>query len=134
MPFLNELGIEINSGIKKDRGEGVNGINNKYVKKTDKDKEKISKQEVYHVAKLARLKLTESEALKYQKDLNSILTYVDSLKELDTENVRPMSHGMDIKNVWREDLQVEEKKPEDLLSNAPMREGKYFKVPKILEG
>ncbi len=96
--------------------------------------ERISPDHVRHIAKLARLKLTDSEVLLYQKDLNSILEYVETLRELDAENVRPMSHVIPMKNVWREDKPGKAGKPEELLSNAPAREKGFFKVPKIMEG
>jgi aspartyl-tRNA synthetase len=95
---------------------------------------RISKKQVLHVAKLARLKLSKTEVDGYRKDLNAILEYVQTLEKLDTDNVRPMSHVLEIKNVWREDVSVGEKETETLLENAPMREENYFKVPKILEG
>jgi aspartyl-tRNA synthetase len=96
--------------------------------------ERISLDHVRHIAKLARLKLTDSEVLLYQKDLNSILEYVETLRELDAENVRPMSHVIPMKNVWREDKPGKAGKPEEILSNAPSREKDFFKVPKIIEG
>jgi aspartyl/glutamyl-tRNA(Asn/Gln) amidotransferase C subunit len=89
---------------------------------------------VKHIAKLARLKLTDSEVLLYQKDLNSILEYVETLRDLEAENVRPMSHVIPMKNVWREDKPGKAGKPEEILSNAPEREKDFFKVPKIIEG
>jgi aspartyl-tRNA synthetase len=96
--------------------------------------ERISPDHVRHIAKLARLKLTDSEVLLYQKDLNSILEYVETLRELEAENVRPMSHVIPMKNVWREDKPGKAGKPEEILSNAPTREKDFFKVPKIIEG
>lgn len=96
--------------------------------------ERVSMDHVRHIAKLARLKLSESEALLYQKDLNSIIEYVETLRELDAENVRPMSHVIPMQNVWREDKPGKAGKPEEILSNAPKREKDFFKVPKIIEG
>ncbi len=96
--------------------------------------ERISLDHVRHIAKLARLKLTDSEVLLYQKDLNSILEYIETLRELDAENVRPMSHVIPMKNVWREDKPGKAGKPEEILANAPAREKNFFKVPKIIEG
>lgn len=96
--------------------------------------ERVSMDHVRHIAKLARLKLSESEALLYQKDLNSIIEYVETLRELDAENVRPMSHVIPMQNVWREDKPGKTGKPEEILSNAPKREKDFFKVPKIIEG
>jgi len=98
------------------------------------ESERISPDRVKHIAKLARLKLTDSEVLLYQKDLNSILEYVETLRGLDAENVRPMSHVIPMKNVWREDKPGKAGKPEEILSNAPAREKDFFKVPKIIEG
>jgi aspartyl-tRNA synthetase len=131
---LDELGLEIKSGVKGDLVREAGKMVNDFSKDLSRGDERISMDEVFHVAKLARLTLSESEAAKYQKDLNSILNYVESLEELDTEGVTPMSHVLDIKNVWKEDRPSKKKKDDDLLSNAPMREKGYFKVPKILEG
>jgi len=96
--------------------------------------ERISPDHVKHIARLARLKLTDSEVLLYQQDLNSILEYVETLRELEAENVRPMSHVIPMKNVWREDKSGKAGKPEEILTNAPDREKDFFKVPKIIEG
>ena len=95
--------------------------------------EKIFEKEVRHVAKLARLNLSGSEVEAYKKDLNSILTYVETLEELDTKGIKPMSHVMDTRNIWREDIPTDTGKPEDLLSNAPLKEKGCFKVPRILD-
>lgn len=127
---LDELGIAIVSGSMA-HGQGTASKEGK--EDEDIRKEKITREEVDHVAKLARLKLSESEAERYKEDLNSILDYVDTLKELDTENVQPMSHVLDIKNVWRDDEPDKNKDTESLLKNAPSREKDFFKVPKILE-
>ena len=78
--------------------------------------------------------MTDDEAVSYQKDLNDILAYVETLDELDTENVEPMSHVLEIKNVWREDKAGKSDKKESILSNAPVREGDYYRVPRIIQG
>ncbi len=130
---LDELGLEIKSVAKGDVVREAGKMVNDFRIDLSIGDERISMDEVFHVAKLARLTLSESEAAKYQKDLNSILNYVESLEELDTEGVSPMSHVLDIKNVWKEDRPSKKKKDDDLLSNAPIREKGYFKVPKILE-
>jgi aspartyl-tRNA synthetase len=96
--------------------------------------ERISISRVRHIAKLARLKMSESEADTFQNDLNSILDYVETLRQIDTQNVRPMSHVLKLSNVWREDKPGTPRRSDALLSNAPQREGDYFKVPKIIEG
>jgi aspartyl-tRNA synthetase len=96
--------------------------------------ERISRGEVKHVAKLARLKITDPEADAYQKELNAVLQHFEALQELDTENVEPMSHVLEMKNVWREDEPRKSSRAESLMANAPEEESGYFKVPKILEG
>ena len=93
----------------------------------------ISLAHVQHIAKLARLKLTDEEAALYRKDLNSILDYVETLRTLNTESVRPMSHVLPVTNVWRDDKPGKSSLKESILSNAPAKEGDYFKVPKIIE-
>ncbi|MCK4262278.1 Asp-tRNA(Asn)/Glu-tRNA(Gln) amidotransferase subunit GatC [bacterium] len=94
---------------------------------------KISKKDVEHVAKLARLRLAEEEKEKFGKQLSEILEYVKKLNELDTEKVEPTSHVVPLKNVMREDEVRPSLPVEDVLRNAPVREGKYFKVPKIIQ-
>jgi aspartyl-tRNA synthetase len=103
---------------------------------TDEDKktEKITEGEVRHVARLARLSLEEKEVEQYKSDLNSILKYVEILEELDTENIAPMHHVLEMKNVWREDEVKDAQKSGEILNNAPAREEGYIKVPRILEG
>ena len=102
--------------------------------KTALKRERISTDEVRHVAKLARLSMTDEETEKYRDDMNSVLDYVAALEDLDTTDIAPMSHVLDIKNVWRDDIPVERDNPRELLNNAPEREEAYYKVPKILEG
>jgi aspartyl/glutamyl-tRNA(Asn/Gln) amidotransferase subunit C (EC 6.3.5.-) len=67
---------------------------------------KIGKEEVKHIAKLARLGLSEREIEKYQKELSKILDYIEKLKEIDVSNVEPTFHPLKIKNVVREDAQL----------------------------
>ena len=94
---------------------------------------KISKEEVEHVALLARLKFSETEKERFTTQLNSILEYMDKLKELDTSRVEPTFHAVAQKNVFRED-QVLPSSPQDLtLSNAPDGDRGFFRVPKIIE-
>ncbi len=95
----------------------------------------ISKAEVKHIAKLARLGLTEKEVEKYQKELSKILDYIEKLKEVDISKIEPASHSVLIKNVMRKDIAI--KKPENqeskkLLELAPETKNGYLKVKKIL--
>ena len=91
----------------------------------------ITKDDVRHVAKLARLELTEEETEKYSKQLGDILKYVEQMNEVDTTNVEPMSHAIPVVNVMREDKVVSEQTKEELMANAPAKEDGCFRVPKI---
>jgi aspartyl-tRNA(Asn)/glutamyl-tRNA(Gln) amidotransferase subunit C len=94
---------------------------------------KISKQEVEHVARLARLELSEQDKDRLTDQLSNILTYVEKLNELDTKGVEPTSHVLDISNVMRDDLPGESLPQERALSNAPDKAAGHYKVPKIIE-
>jgi aspartyl-tRNA(Asn)/glutamyl-tRNA(Gln) amidotransferase subunit C len=94
---------------------------------------KISKQEVEHVAKLARLELSEQEKDKLTDQLSNILTYVETLNSLDTKGVEPTSHVLDIKNVMRDDVAMQGLTQEQALANAPDKAAGHYKVPKIIE-
>jgi aspartyl-tRNA(Asn)/glutamyl-tRNA(Gln) amidotransferase subunit C len=94
---------------------------------------KISKQEVEHVAKLARLELSEQEKEKLTDQLSNILTYVETLNSLDTKGVEPTSHVLDLKNVMRDDVAVPGLTQEQALANAPDKASGHYKVPKIIE-
>jgi aspartyl-tRNA(Asn)/glutamyl-tRNA(Gln) amidotransferase subunit C len=93
----------------------------------------IDEQQVRHVAHLSRLKLSGEETARFSRELSVILEYVDQLNRLDTGHVEPMAHPLPIRNAVRAD-QVEPSIPvEDALSNAPQREGSFFRVPKVLD-
>ena len=94
---------------------------------------KISKKEVEHVADLARLELKEEDKEKFTEQLSDILTYVEKLNELDTENTEPTSHVLTIENVFKEDKTKDSLSSDDALANSPEREHKHFKVPKIVD-
>jgi aspartyl-tRNA(Asn)/glutamyl-tRNA(Gln) amidotransferase subunit C len=94
---------------------------------------KISKQEVEHVAKLARLELSEQEKEQLTDQLSNILTYVETLNSIDTTGVEPTSHVLDIKNVMRDDVAVPGLTQEQALANAPDKAAGHYKVPKIIE-
>jgi len=94
---------------------------------------KITKQEVEHVALLARLKFSEAEKERFTLQLNGILEYMEKLQELDTGQVDPTFHAVARRNVFRED-QVLPSAPQDLsLGNAPDGDRGFFRVPKIIE-
>lgn len=91
----------------------------------------ITIKDVEHVAKLARLELTEEEKEKFTKQLGDVLKYVEQMNEVDTAEVKPMAHAFDFVNVMREDSVVHEQTKEELMKNAPDEEIGFFKVPKI---
>jgi aspartyl-tRNA(Asn)/glutamyl-tRNA(Gln) amidotransferase subunit C len=95
--------------------------------------QKIDRQEVRKVAKLARLDLTEAEIEEFTGQLGAILEYVEKMNELDTAAVEPLAHCLPIHNVFRADEVRESLGTEQTLANAPQRDGPFFKVPKILE-
>lgn len=91
----------------------------------------ITVKDVEHVAKLARLTLTEEEKEKFTSQLGDVLKYVEQMNEVDTSDVKPMSHAIDFVNVMREDEVKYEQTKEELMKNAPDAEDGFFKVPKI---
>ena len=94
---------------------------------------KISKQEVEHVAKLARLEFSEAETEQFAGQLSNILTYVEKMNELDTKGVEPTAHVLDIRNVMRDDVAAPSLPQERALANAPEKAAGHYKVPKIIE-
>ncbi len=93
----------------------------------------LTKAEVEHVARLARLELSEDEKEEFTGQLNDILAFVEKLNTLDTSNIEPTAHALPVANVFRPDEVVPSLAPELALANAPDRIGDFFKVPKTLE-
>tara|TARA_B100000579_G_C22395244_1_gene649169 strand:- start:223 stop:510 length:288 start_codon:yes stop_codon:yes gene_type:complete len=93
---------------------------------------KISSSDVRKVAHLARLDLPEDQIATYTSQLEEILTYVDQLQEIDTQNVPPTTRAVEVVNQMREDIVDLNCSREDILNQAPHREGDFFRVPKIL--
>ena len=94
---------------------------------------KITRQEVDHVARLARLGLSDEEKERMRAQLDAILTYIDKLNQLDTGEVEPTSHVIPMTNVFREDTVWSCLSQEQALTNAPDRQEGFFRVPRILE-
>lgn len=94
----------------------------------------ISKKEVEHIAKLARLELSGKETTKMQKEFADILAFVAKLNEADVSKVRPTSHPLALENVMREDRANPEdtSTKKEMLSQAPEREGDFIKVKEVL--
>jgi aspartyl/glutamyl-tRNA(Asn/Gln) amidotransferase C subunit len=94
----------------------------------------ISKQQVEHMAKLARIELTEKGKKKFQKELSSILDYVEKLNRVDTSKIKRIAQITGLKDVMRSDTVVKKQDVRNkLLKQAPKKKQDYFKVPKILE-
>ncbi|RMD55177.1 MAG: Asp-tRNA(Asn)/Glu-tRNA(Gln) amidotransferase subunit GatC [Nitrospirae bacterium] len=89
--------------------------------------------DVEKVAQLAMLGLNEEEKELYGKQLGDIIKFMNKLNELNTEDVEPTSHVVDINNVFREDEPKESLPREEVLKNAPDKEDGFFKVPRIIE-
>jgi aspartyl-tRNA(Asn)/glutamyl-tRNA(Gln) amidotransferase subunit C len=89
----------------------------------------ISRDDVLHVAALARLDLTEEEVERLEEQLNAILEAVSKVSELDLEDVPPTSHPLDVVNVFGADEPRPSLPLEDVFANAPAREGDLFRVP-----
>jgi aspartyl-tRNA(Asn)/glutamyl-tRNA(Gln) amidotransferase subunit C len=89
----------------------------------------ITRDEVLHVARLARLELTEEEVERFTEQLSAILEAVAKVSELDLSEVEPTAHPLDVVNVWAEDEPRPCLTQEEALANAPDREAGFFKVP-----
>ena len=85
------------------------------------------------MAVLSRLRVPEDEQETYIQQMDAILTYMDNLSEVDTENVKPTTYALPMSNVFREDEVKPSLDREAALSNAPLKDNGYFKVPKVLE-
>jgi aspartyl-tRNA(Asn)/glutamyl-tRNA(Gln) amidotransferase subunit C len=94
---------------------------------------KITKDEVAHVARLARLEFTEAEAEIFTAQLNHILLYMEMLNRVDTTGVAPMTHAIAQQNAFREDQVKPSLSRNDTLANAPDVRGDFFRVPKVIE-
>lgn len=94
---------------------------------------RISEDQVKHVAHLARLAITEEEANTFTKQLDKIISFAEQLNELDTTNVEPTAHVLEIKNVMREDKSNQGLPREEVLKNAPEHQDGQIKVPGIME-
>lgn len=93
----------------------------------------ITREEVLHVARLARLSLSEAEADRLREQLVDILSYIRQLDALDTKDVVPTSHAVEMGTPFRDDAVRPFGDKEAILANAPDREGDFFRVPRIIE-
>lgn len=96
----------------------------------------IDKEQIEHIAKLARINLTEKEKEKFSAELSSILDYIDKLNQVDTSNIELIGKETKLNNVVRDDIEIQNQNIENrnkILKQAPKKRGDYFEVPKILE-
>ncbi len=92
----------------------------------------VTTKDVAYIAELARLRFSESEQERMAEELNSILHYIEKLNEVDTEGVEPLNTIHDQINVLRADVERQPLSNEEALKNAPDRQDRFFKVPKVI--
>jgi aspartyl-tRNA(Asn)/glutamyl-tRNA(Gln) amidotransferase subunit C len=90
---------------------------------------RITRDEVLHVARLARLELSDDEVAKFQEQLSDILEAVSKVSELDLTDVQPTAHPLEIANAWAEDEPHPCLPLDEVFANAPDRDGDYFRTP-----
>jgi aspartyl-tRNA(Asn)/glutamyl-tRNA(Gln) amidotransferase subunit C len=93
----------------------------------------ISREEVEHVARLARLELTDEEIELFRSQLDAVLERAQRIQALDLDDVPPTAHPIELTNVWRDDVVSPFAEPGSILENAPAVEDGRFRVPQILE-
>ncbi len=93
----------------------------------------LTPEEVTHIARLARVGLSQDDVSRFQDQLSQILDYFQRLQEADTENIPPTAHTLAMHNIMRDDEPRPSFDKEDILANAPQREGDHFRVRAVLE-
>jgi aspartyl-tRNA(Asn)/glutamyl-tRNA(Gln) amidotransferase subunit C len=96
-------------------------------------KPKISREEVLHVARLARIGVSDEDVEKFTRQLSNILENFTALQQLDTENVPPTSQSIPLVNVMKPDEVRQSLPQDDVLKNAPNREGEFFRIRAVME-
>ncbi len=92
----------------------------------------IDKKDVSHIAKLARLKITDEESSQYADQLSSILKYFEQVSEIKTDNIEPLVTPTDIESFWRPDEDKKSYTTDEMLANAPEKTGNLFTVPPVV--
>jgi aspartyl-tRNA(Asn)/glutamyl-tRNA(Gln) amidotransferase subunit C len=92
----------------------------------------IDPKAIEHIAKLARLYVTEKEAAEYSKQLSGVLDHFKQISQVDTKGVEPLITPTDVKAFWREDHAKKEFTAEEMVANAPQRTGNLFTVPPVV--
>ena len=88
--------------------------------------------DIEHVAKLARLRLTDAEKEKFSKQMETIIEHIEKLNKLDTQNVEPTAHVMGLNNVFREDVAAKHLTDHDPINDSPAHSKGHYEVPKII--
>lgn len=94
---------------------------------------KVTEKTIQKAAELVKLNISEAETKNMVKDMDTFLNFIDTMNQLDTKNVEPMSQALPVRNVFREDIASNSDIRNELLKNAPMQEKGYFQVPKTIE-
>ena len=94
---------------------------------------KLTREEVLHIARLARLAVTEEEVDRYVDQLSNLLEHFEVLQQVDTEGVPPTAQSVELQSVMRDDVIEPSLSSEEVLSNAPRREGDSFRIKAVLE-
>lgn len=94
---------------------------------------KLSREEVLHISRLARVGVTDADVERMAEQLSNILDNFEILREVDTENVPPTAQSIALQNVMRDDEIIPSLPPDDVLANAPRPEGEFFRVNAVLE-
>jgi len=93
----------------------------------------LTRDEVLHIARLARMDLTGDEVDRFREQLSNLLEHFETLQQVDTSNVPPTAQAIDLQNVMRDDTVAPSLPAEEILANAPRREGYFFRVRAVLE-
>jgi aspartyl-tRNA(Asn)/glutamyl-tRNA(Gln) amidotransferase subunit C len=92
----------------------------------------IDKKTIEHIAKLARLEITDEEAHEYSQQLGKAMAHFEQISKVDTTGIEPLITPTEIEDFWREDIAKQEFTPEEMTSNAPSKAGNLFKVPPVV--
>jgi len=94
----------------------------------------VTKEDVEHIAKLAKLRFSDEEKSKLQGEMNKVLDYIDTLNEIpDLDKVEPLENINETENIFREDVTEKCLTKEEALKNAPAKTENFFKVPKVID-
>jgi aspartyl-tRNA(Asn)/glutamyl-tRNA(Gln) amidotransferase subunit C len=92
----------------------------------------IDKKAIEHIAKLARLQITDGEAIEFSQQLSKMLGYFEQISKVDTTGVEPLVTPSEMEVHWREDVNIKELTAEELVASAPEKVGNLFKVPPVV--